>query len=104
MLGRSGSDGADAPEREASAVDVGAVEDIVIVEGIVVADEAAVSTLVLCASVVGGNGAPAVPARSHGLGGEAVVMVDHLCLHHVDWTLLQESCRKRYQVCQEVEV
>lgn len=77
VLGRSGSNGAVAPVIAASVVPAGVEADIVIAGGNVVVDEAAGGLLVKRASAVDENSAPAVPARSHGLGGEAVVIVAH---------------------------
>jgi hypothetical protein len=83
VLGRSGSDGADALATDPSPVAAGTLEDIVTEDGIVVVDAAAVEVSASDASVTMKNCAPAVPARSHGLGGEAVVILDHLCPHSV---------------------
>ena len=79
LFGRSGNEGTDALSKAASAVAAGLLAVIVEGEGMVVV-EAAGKTLVHEVAVVDGGIAPAVPARSQGLGGEAVVIVDHACL------------------------
>lgn len=82
LSGRLGNEGTDVPSKTASAVAAGLFAVIVEGEGKVVV-EAAGKTLVLLVVSVDGGIAPAVPARSQGLGGEAVVIVDRSCLREV---------------------
>lgn len=85
LFGRSGREGIDVPPKVASDVAVGVAADIFDVDGKVVDGGKAAARVLVCnrASAVDESVAPAVPARSHGLGGEAVVIVGLLCPHGV---------------------